>query len=208
MAVKVVEHPLVAHWLYVLRDRNTPPPQMRQAVDALVPLLLYEATRDLQLQTRAVETPLEATTGQRLAERVAFVPILRAGLGMVAPALRLLPEAAVYHLGMYRDEQTLEPVFYYDPFTGRPCHVDLAFILDPMLATGGSAMLAASRLKQWGVPKVRFIGLIAAPEGVDAMAKAHPDVDIFVAALDRQLNSRGYILPGLGDAGDRLFGTL
>ncbi len=203
----VLKHPVVDHWLTVLRDKTTPPQRMRQAMDIITPLLLYQATRHLPTRAVPVETPLETTQGRILAARVGLVPILRAGLGMVPPALRMFPEASVWHLGFYRDEETLQPVEYLDPFQGRPCTVDVALVLDPMLATGGSAAAAMDKLKAWGVEQMAFVGLIAAPEGVDLLHRRHPQVPIVVAALDRQLNDRGYILPGLGDAGDRLFGT-
>lgn len=205
--VHVVEHPLVVHWLTVLRDKTTPPPMMRAAVEAIMPFLLAEATRDLSLEPVLVETPLEATTGYRLAHRVALIPILRAGLAMVPPALRLLPDAPVFHLGIYRDEHTLEPVFYYDPLVGRPRTADVALVLDPMLATGGTVEIAVAHLREWGMQDIRYLGLIAAPEGVERLKHTCPDVPLYVAAVDRQLNTRGYILPGLGDAGDRVFGT-
>ncbi len=205
--VHVVNHPVVAHWLRVLRDKHTPPPTFRQALDIVTHLLLYAATQDLETEPVDVETPLEATQGARLKSRVGFAPILRAGLGMIPAALHLFPQAQVWHLGFYRDETTLQPVEYYDPFRHKACTVDVTYILDPMLATGGSAVAAAHKLKEWGVPKVVFVGLIAAPEGVALLEKHHPDVPIYVAVVDRQLNDQGYILPGLGDAGDRQFGT-
>lgn len=205
--VHVLNHPLVDHWLTVLRDKHTPPERMRQATEILTSFLLYQALRDLPVETVEVETPLECTQGRRITARLGFAPILRAGLGMVPAALRVFPQASVWYFGFYRDEETLKPVEYYDPIQGRACHLDVAVVLDPMLATGGSAAAAVSRLKEWGVPRVHFVGLIAAPEGVAFLHREHPEVSIVVAALDRQLNDRGYILPGLGDAGDRLFGT-
>lgn len=207
MKVHVVQHPLIAHWLTVLRDRDTPPPVFRQALHRVTTLVLYEATRKLSIHSRSVTTPLETTTGAEVVERVALVPILRAGLGMVEPALQLLPQASVWHLGFYRDETTLQPVEYYDPFASRPRQADVAYILDPMLATGGSARAAAAKLLAWGVPRVIFVGLIAAPEGLEHLHQHCPQVPVYVAAVDRQLNERGFILPGLGDAGDRQFGT-
>ncbi len=205
--VHVVEHPVVAHWLGILRDKTTSPERFRQGLDIVTHFLLHTASQILETEPIVVETPLETAQALRLKSRVAFAPILRAGLGMVPAALHLFPHAQVWHLGFYRDERTLQPVEYYDPFKHKPCTVDVAYILDPMLATGGSAVAAAHKLKEWGVPQVAFVGLIAAPEGLSLMEKHHPDVPIYVAVVDRQLNDRGYILPGLGDAGDRLFGT-
>ncbi len=207
MTVHVVEHPLAQHWLTVLRDRETPPERFRQALDVVTTMVLLEAMAGLRTDPVRVTTPLEETHGRRLADRVAFVPILRAGLGMVPAALRLLPQATVWHLGFYRDEATLQPVEYYDPFAHRPCQADVAFILDPMLATGGSAVAAVGKLKAWGVRRIAFTGLLAAPEGIRHLEARHPEVDVYVAAVDRRLNDRGFILPGLGDAGDRQFGT-
>jgi len=205
----VSQHPAVLHKLAILRDEATEPKKFREIVRELSWLLGYEALADVRVDARDVRTPLEPTTGHALADRIGLVPILRAGLGMVDAVLELMPTAEVWHLGLFRDERTLRPVEYYNKLPDSAT-VDLCLILDPMLATGGSATAAIDVLKRWGaVPPVRIkmINLIAAPEGVAAVTAAHPDVEIHVAALDRQLNDRGYILPGLGDAGDRQFGT-
>ena len=169
-------------------------------------LLGYEALADARTLTIDVETPLEITPGAKLADRIGLIPILRAGLGMVDAMLELMPTAEVWHLGLFRDERTLQPVEYYNKLPDQAT-VDLCLILDPMLATGGSATAAIEVLKAWGARRIKLLNLIAAPEGVRAVAAAHPDVPIYCAALDRQLNEKGYILPGLGDAGDRQFGT-
>jgi uracil phosphoribosyltransferase len=205
----VSQHPAVLHKLAVLRDEATEPKKFRELVRELSWLLGYEALANAAVEAREVRTPLEVTTGHTLGDRIGLVPILRAGLGMVDAMLELMPTAQVWHLGLFRDERTLLPVEYYNKLPDSAT-VDLCLILDPMLATGGSATAAIDVLKRWGaVPPVRIklINLIAAPEGVAAVTAAHPDVEIHVAALDRQLNDRGYILPGLGDAGDRQFGT-
>ena len=199
-------HPLVAHNLTELTDERTSSRAFRVLVRRLTTLLIYEATARLSLAETSYRTPMETTAGGRLAERIGLVPILRAGLGMVEPALDALPDAEVWHLGLYRDEATKQPVSYYNRLPER-CPDDHIFILDPMLATGGSATDAVDVVKAWGAPAITFVGLIAAPEGVNRMLERHPDVPIFVAALHRQLNEHAFILPGLGDAGDRLFGT-
>jgi uracil phosphoribosyltransferase len=199
-------HPLVRHKLTVLRGTDTGVRRFQELVRELTTLLAYEALADLALADKTVTTPLDRAAGYTLTERVALVPVLRAGLGMVDPIWSLLPEAQVGHIGLYRDEETLEPVEYYCklPPAGQ---VDLCLLLDPMLATGGSAVAACHILKRHGLHRIKYVGLIAAPEGIAAMQKAHPDVDIYIAAADCCLNDRGYIVPGLGDAGDRLFGT-
>jgi uracil phosphoribosyltransferase len=203
----VLDHPLVRHHLARLRDEATPFPEFRGAMRALSILLAYEALRDLPSRRVTVRTPLEPAAAARVRGRIGLVPILRAGLGMVDPILGLLPEAEVWHLGFYRDETTLQPVAYYNKFPAkRP--VDVALVLDPMLATGGSAIAALQAVRNWGVKRVKLLGVIAAPEGLRAVRKAFPDVDVLVCAVDRRLNAHGYILPGLGDAGDRQFGTL
>jgi uracil phosphoribosyltransferase len=203
----VVRHPLVQHKLSILRDRATPTKIFKELVDEIAMLMAYEATADLTLEPVPVETPLERTTGQRVSgKKLTLVPILRAGLGMVEGILRLVPAARVGHIGLYRDHDTLEPVDYYFKVPGDAAERDF-FLLDPMLATGGSAAAAVGSLKRAGATRVRFLCLVAAPEGVRRLAGAHPDVPIYTAALDRGLNELGYILPGLGDAGDRLFGT-
>jgi len=199
-------HPLVAHKLTRLRDRNTEPKKFRELVREIAGLLAYEATADLLTTPKPVETPLAVTTGAELKEKIGLVPILRAGLGMVEGLWELMPQAEVWHIGLYRDERTLQPVEYYNKLPVEP-RVSVCLILDPMLATGGSAVATADILKRWGVRKIKFVGLIGAPEGIAAMQRAHPDIPIHLAAIDESLNEHGYILPGLGDAGDRQFGT-
>ncbi|MDX2192191.1 MAG: uracil phosphoribosyltransferase [Gemmatimonadales bacterium] len=201
-------HPLVQHKLTLLRDVATPTREFRLLVDELALLVAYEATRDLPTATREVETPLEHLTGSRiLGDQVVLVPILRAGLGMVDGIAQLIPTARVGHIGLYRNEETLEPVEYYAKLPAVDAATASYMILDPMLATGGSAAAAVSLLKARGARRVRLLCLVSAPEGVRHLAAAHPDVPVFTCALDRELNEHGYILPGLGDAGDRLFGT-
>ncbi len=199
-------HPLVAHKLSLLRDQKTEPKKFRELVREIAALMVYEATYDLQLGPKPVQTPLEIAPCQEIAEKVGLVPILRAGLGMVEGVWDLMPAAEVWHIGLYRDEKTLKPVQYYNKLPVEPT-VSVCLILDPMLATGGSATATVDILKQWGVKKIKFVGIIGAPEGIELMQKLHPDVPIYLAAIDRCLNERGYILPGLGDAGDRQFGT-
>ncbi|MCJ7435846.1 MAG: uracil phosphoribosyltransferase [Anaerolineales bacterium] len=199
-------HPLVAHKLSRLRDKNTEPKKFRELVREIAALLAYEATADLQTIPRQIETPLSPMTGAELKEKIGLVPILRAGLGMVEGFWELMPSAEVWHIGLYRDEHTLRPVEYYNKLPLEPT-VSVCLILDPMLATGGSATATAGVLKRWGVKKIKFVGLIGAPEGIKAMQTAHPDIDIYLAAIDDHLNERAYIVPGLGDAGDRQFGT-
>jgi len=200
------KHPLVAHKLSRLRDKNTKPKKFRELVREISALLVYEATADLVTVPRELETPLEKMTGQELKEKIGLVPILRAGLGMVEGVWELMPSAEVWHIGLYRDENTLRPVEYYNKLPTEPT-VSVCLILDPMLATGGSATATAEVLKKWGVNKIKFVGLIAAPEGIKAMQDQHPDIDIHIAAIDNHLNDKAYIVPGLGDAGDRQFGT-
>lgn len=202
----VSQHPAILHKLAILRDVTTEPKKFREVVRELSWLLGYEALADARVRRLEVQTPLETMEGAELADRIGLVPILRAGLGMVDAMLELMPTAQVWHLGLFRDERTLRPVEYYNKLPDS-ANVDLCLILDPMLATGGSATAAIDVLKRWGAVRIKLVNLIAAPEGVEAVTKAHPDVDIFCAALDRQLNDRGYIMPGLGDAGDRQFGT-
>jgi len=199
-------HPLVAHKLSRLRDINTSPKKFRELVREISALLAYEATADLAIMPRELETPLAKITGQELQEKIGLVPILRAGLGMVEGVWELMPTAEVWHIGLYRDEQTLKPVEYYNKLPIEPT-VSVCLILDPMLATGGSATATADVLKRWGVKKIKFVGLIAAPDGIKAMQDAHPDIPIHLAAVDDHLNDHAYIVPGLGDAGDRQFGT-
>ncbi|HEX5239450.1 MAG TPA: uracil phosphoribosyltransferase [Candidatus Limnocylindrales bacterium] len=205
----VSTHPAVQHKLSILREASTEPKKFREVVRELSWLLGYEALADARLRDIEVHTPLETMPGKQLGDRIGLIPILRAGLGMVDAMLELMPTAEVWHLGLFRDERTLRPVEYYNklPTTAT---VDLCLILDPMLATGGSATAAIEVLKRWGAVhpvRIKLLNLIAAPEGVKAVSEAHPDVEIYCAALDRQLNDKGYILPGLGDAGDRQFGT-
>jgi len=204
--VHVSRHPLVAHKLSLLRDRTTTPKLFRELVRELTWLLGYEAMADLSTQAREVETPLESMTGRQVEPKVGLIPVLRAGLGMVDAMLELMPSAEVWHIGLYRAERTLKPVEYYNKLPDAAT-VQLCLILDPMLATGGSAAATVDILKAWGAARVKQVSLIAAPEGIATLSAAHPDVDIHVAAVDRALNERGYIVPGLGDAGDRQFGT-
>lgn len=205
--LRLVRHPLVQHKVTVLRDKRTPTKIFKELVDEIAMLMAYEATADLLLEPVPVETPLETTVGRQVSgKKLTLVPILRAGLGMVEGILRLVPAARVGHIGLYRDHDTLEPVDYYFKVPGDAGERDF-FLLDPMLATGGSAVSAVASLKRAGATRIRFLCLVAAPEGVKRLATAHPDVIVYCAALDRELNAQGYILPGLGDAGDRLFGT-
>lgn len=205
-------HPLALHKLTLLRRKTTEPKKFRELVNELSMMMTYEATHDLPMLPVEVETPLTTTRGRSMGEKVGLVPILRAGLGMVDGAWRLLPQAEVWHLGLYRDERTLQPVEYYNKLPTDPT-VQLCLILDPMLATGGSAIAAVQVLKRWGVARIKFVGLIAAPEGIDALHAEYPDVDIHIAAIDERLTNKddafpsGFIWPGLGDAGDRQFGT-
>jgi uracil phosphoribosyltransferase len=203
----VLDHPLIRHKLAVLRQKETSKKKFKELVDEIAMLMAYEVTKDLPLEPVEIETPLEMTTEMMLSgKKLTVVPILRAGLGMVEGVVRLMPSVRVGHIGLYREHDTLQPVDYYFKIPPEPEARDFV-VLDPMLATGGSAAAAVASLKQRGATRVRFMCLVAAPEGVQKMLDAHPDVHIFTAALDRQLNEHGYILPGLGDAGDRLFGT-
>jgi uracil phosphoribosyltransferase len=206
-SLRVVTHPLVQHKITILRDRTTPTKIFKELVEEIAMLMAYEATADMTLEETRVETPLESTVGRQLSgKKLTLVPILRAGLGMVDGIYRLAPNARIGHIGLYRNHDTLEPVDYYFKVPGDTNDRDF-FVLDPMLATGGSASSAVTSLKKAGATRIRFLCLVAAPEGVRRLAKDHPDVTVFCAALDRELNEHGYILPGLGDAGDRLFGT-
>jgi uracil phosphoribosyltransferase len=199
-------HPLVKHKLTRLRDKSTEPKKFRELVRELGALLTYEATADLNITPVTIETPLTKTRGEELQDKIGLVPILRAGLGMVEGVWELMPSAEVWHIGLYRDERTLKPVAYYNRLPVAPT-VAVCLILDPMLATGGSAVATVDILKDWGVARIKFVGLIAAPEGIQCLHDAHPDVPIHLAAIDDHLNENGYIIPGLGDAGDRQFGT-
>ena len=203
----ILDHPLVQHKVSLLRNKATGTKEFKELVSELATLLCYEATRDLPLEEVEIETPIAvAHTNVLSGRKLALVPILRAGLGMVDGMLTLLPAAKVGHIGLYRNEETLEPVEYYCKLPKDIAERDV-FVLDPMLATGGSAIDAMGQIKKRGAKHIKFIGLIAAPEGLKALHEAHPDVDIYVAAQDEKLNENGYIIPGLGDAGDRIFGT-
>ncbi len=203
----IVDHPLVRHKITLLRDRETSTKTFKELVDEIAMLMAYEATKDLVVEPAPVDTPLESTMGWAVSgKKLVLVPILRAGLGMVEGILRLMPSARVGHIGLYRDHDTLEPVDYYFKVPGDAEARDF-LLLDPMLATGGSAAAAVTSLKRAGAHRIRLLCLVAAPEGVRRLAAAHPDVSVLTASLDRELNENGYILPGLGDAGDRLFGT-
>jgi len=205
--VHVVEHPLVKHHLACLRSVETSPAEFRLLVQRLAVLLAYEATQDLTIREIEIQTPVARTSGYQLHQRIGIVPILRAGLGMVDPVLNLIPAAEVWHLGLYRDEKTAEPVEYYSKLPpGRP--VDMALVLDPMLATGGSAVSALDTLQKWGVGQTRLLSIIAAPEGIQEVTSRFPKTPVHVCAIDARLNDRLFIEPGLGDAGDRIFNTI
>jgi len=199
-------HPLVRHKLTLLRDMKTEPKKFRELIRELTVLLAYEATTDLTLVDKDVTTPMGQARGSQLADKIGLVPILRAGLGMVEGIWELMPSAEVWHIGLYRDEKTLRPVQYYNKLPISPT-VEVCLILDPMLATGGSAVATCDILKKWGARRIKFVGVIGAPEGIQRLTTAHPDVPIHIAAVDERLNDIGYIVPGLGDAGDRQFGT-
>lgn len=200
------KHPLVAHKLTKLRDLTTTPKKFRELTREIAALLTYEATLDLQVAAREVVTPMGRTAGVELRDKIGLIPILRAGLGMAEGVWELMPNAEVWHIGLYRDEKTLQPVEYYNKLPVAPT-VKVCLVLDPMLATGGSAVATIDVLKRWGVSKIKFIGLLGAPEGIENLHRAHPEVPIHLAKIDEHLNDIGYIVPGLGDAGDRLFGT-
>lgn len=204
--VRELNHPLVKHHISYLRDVETSSPQFRDTVYRLTYLLAYEATQDLGLAPIDIQTPLAMTTGAQLQPRVGLVPILRAGLGMVEPVVSLIPDAEIRHLGYYRNESTLEPVPYYEKLSAAT-PVDVALVLDPMLATGGSSSAALKAVRDWGVRRIKLLAIIAAPEGLERIQKDHPDVSIFICSIDSHLNENGFIVPGLGDAGDRLFNT-
>jgi uracil phosphoribosyltransferase len=204
--VNEVSHPLIESHLARLRSKTTSPPEFRLSIQQLTVLLAYEATKDLEVVPTKVETPIQQTTCHVLQQRVGLIPILRAGLGMVDPLLNLLPMAEVWHLGLYRDEETASPVRYYNKLdASRP--VDVALILDPMLATGGSAVAAMTALRDWGVPDVKLLAVIAAQAGIDNVALEFPKNQVFVCSIDAKLNAQKFIVPGLGDAGDRIFNT-
>lgn len=205
--VFVFDHPLIQHKITYIRDKNTGTKEFRELVDEVATLMAFEITRDMPLREIEVETPVSSAKSKILAgKKLGIVPILRAGIGMVDGILNLIPAAKVGHIGLYRDPETLLPVEYYVKLPSDVEERDF-IVVDPMLATGGSAVEAINSLKKRGAKHIKFMCLIAAPEGVEAMQKAHPDVDIFIAGLDDKLNEKGYIVPGLGDAGDRLFGT-
>lgn len=200
------EHPLVRHKLTLLRDTATEPKKFRELIREIAILMAYEATADLALAERTVETPMGEAAGFVLQEKIGLVPILRAGLGMVDGFWEMMPGAEVWHIGLYRDEETLKPVFYYNKLP-TSATVQVCLVLDPMLATGGSAVAAVNMLKEWGAERIKFVGILAAPEGIEYLRSEHPDVPVYVAAVDDHLNEVGFIVPGLGDAGDRQFGT-
>ena len=199
-------HPLVKHKLTLLRDVSTEPKKFRELIRELAMLLCYVATADLGIKETQVETPMGQASGYVLTEKIGLIPILRAGLGMVEGLWEMRPGAEVWHIGLYRDEETLQPVSYYNKLPTSPT-VQVCLVLDPMLATGGSAVAAVNILKEWGADRIKFVGILAAPEGVNTLQTAHPDVPIYIAQIDSHLNDIGYIVPGLGDAGDRQFGT-
>jgi uracil phosphoribosyltransferase len=200
-------HPLLLHRVGQLRDKATPTPVFRRLVREIAQLLFWEASHDLSVATYTVQTPLADCPSKRIDQRIGLVPILRAGLGMADAILELVPDAQVWHLGLYRDHKTLKPITYYNKLSDLT-KLDVCYVVDPMLATGGSAAAALGILKQWNIPKLRFLAIIAAPEGVAVLQEAHPDVPIYLAAQDTHLNDKSYIVPGLGDAGDRQFGTV
>lgn len=202
----ISQHPMVLHKLTILRDTSTEPRKFRELVKEISALLTYEATRDLPTIKKTVDTPMGKAEGGEMEDTIGLVPILRAGLGMVDGVWELIPDAQVWHIGLFRDEKTLQPVQYYNKLPLAPT-VGVCLVLDPMLATGGSAAATVSILKEWGVKNIRYIGLLGAPEGIRYLAEQHPDVPVFLGAQDERLNEIGYIVPGLGDAGDRQFGT-
>lgn len=199
-------HPLVKHKVTILRDKRTKPKEFRELIREISILLAYEATRDLALSPTTVETPMGLAPGAFLREQIGLIPVLRAGLGMVEGVWEMMPSSEVWHIGLFRDERTLKPVQYYNKLPVSPT-VQVCIVLDPMLATGGSATATVDLLKKWGAQRIKYMGIIAAPEGIKTLHDAHPDVDIYIAAVDEKLNEIGYIVPGLGDAGDRQFGT-
>ncbi|HMQ53626.1 MAG TPA: uracil phosphoribosyltransferase [Anaerolineae bacterium] len=206
VAVFESSHPLVKHKLTILRNKITKPKKFRELIREISILLAYETTQDLTLEAAEVETPMGQATGALMHEQIGLVPILRAGLGMVEGVWEMMPSSEVWHIGLFRDERTLQPVQYYNKLPVSP-RVQLCIVLDPMLATGGSAVATVDILKKWGAKRVKYMGIIAAPEGIKAMQDAHPDVDLHLGVIDERLNEIGYIVPGLGDAGDRQFGT-
>lgn len=199
-------HPLVKHKLTFLRDKQTNPKDFRELIREISILLAYEVTQDLALESTSVETPMGQASGSILQEQIGLIPVLRAGLGMVDGVWSMMPSSEVWHIGLFRDEKTLQPVEYYNKLPVSPT-VQVCIVLDPMLATGGSAVATIDILKRWGAKRIKYMGIIAAPEGIAALQKAHPDVDIHIGVIDERLNDIGFIVPGLGDAGDRQFGT-
>ena len=204
--VHVSNHPLLQHKLAMLRDKSTEPKQFRELIREISILLAYESTADLALTDKQVSTPLADITGCKLKEEIGLIPILRAGLGMVEGFWEMMPAAEVWHLGLYRDHETFKPIHYYNKLPVSPT-VQVCLILDPMLATGGTAVAAADVLKKWGAKKIKYVGIIGSPEGIKVLQAAHPEIEIYLAAVDDHLNEHAYIVPGLGDAGDRQFGT-
>ena len=204
--VHISNHPLVKHKLAVLRDMKTEHKKFRELVREIAILLAYEATSDMTLRDVIITSPLGRAAGHVLQEKIGLVPVLRAGLGMSDGVLEMMPSAEVWHIGLFRDEETLRPVEYYNKLPVSPT-VDVCLVLDPMLATGGSAAAVVNILKEWGARQIKFVGILAAPEGIERLSRAHPDVPIYLAAVDECLNDSGFIVPGLGDAGDRQFGT-
>jgi uracil phosphoribosyltransferase len=204
--IHVSKHPLVQHKLTILRDKDTDSKKFREVMKEIAILLTCEATADLQTELVQVETPIAMAKGHRLKENIGLIPILRAGLGFVEGVWEMMPSAEVWHIGLFRDEKTLRPVEYYNRLPVSPT-VDVCLVLDPMLATGGSAVATVDILKRWGAHRIKFVGVIAAPEGLKHFTNAHPDVPVYVGAIDDHLNENAYIVPGLGDAGDRQFGT-
>ena len=204
--LKVIDHPLIKHKLTVMRNKDTGTKDFRDNLDEIGGLMVYEVTRDLETKDVEIETPICKYTAQTLASPIVVAPILRAGLGMVSGILSLIPTAKVAHIGLYRDEETLEPHTYFEKY---PKNIEEAtvIVVDPMLATGGSSIAAIDMVKRQGAKSIKLVCLVGAPEGVKAVEKAHPDVDVYLASLDKCLNEKGYIVPGLGDAGDRIFGT-
>ena len=200
------KHPLIAHKISLLRESSTEPKKFRELIREISALLAYEATQDLATQEKSVISPMGKAKGAELKDDIGLIPILRAGLGMVEGIWELIPEAQVWHIGLYRDEETLQPVQYYNKLPTEPT-VGLCLVLDPMLATGGSATATIKIVKDWGIKRIKYLGILAAPEGIALLQKDHPDVDIYLGTIDEKLNDIGYIVPGLGDAGDRQFGT-
>ncbi|MFN2136287.1 MAG: uracil phosphoribosyltransferase [Candidatus Promineifilaceae bacterium] len=200
------EHPLVKHKITLMRDINTEPKKFRELTREVAMLLCYEATQDLRLEPVTVHSPMGTAHGSQLVDKIGLIPVLRAGLGMVEGIWEMMPSSEVWHIGLYRDEQTLKPVSYYNKLPTSPT-VEVCLVLDPMLATGGSASATVDILKAWGAQRVKFVGILAAPEGIATLQAAHPDVPIHIGQIDERLNDIGYIVPGLGDAGDRQFGT-